>query len=74
MKTYLTILTSLAFMAADVLFFVYVFTYQSDVRILACILLAALVMHAVLLYKVFSLDDAPKEISPKSDNFLFKEG
>ena len=74
MKTYLTILASMCFVSADALFFVFVFINTGNRNIFCALLLTALVIHAVLLYKVYAYESIRKEDSQNTENFLFTKG
>ena len=54
MKTYITILMTLAFVAADALFYVFAFNCYGDANIITACMLAALIVHAILLYQLFT--------------------
>jgi hypothetical protein len=75
MKLFLIILISLGLIAADVLFFVFVFFYTGDKNIMSALLLAAIIVHSILLYKFYSYEANQKEASThEKEDFIFNKG
>lgn len=75
MKIFLIILISIGLVAADVLFFVFVFFYTGDKNIMSALLLAAIIVHSLLLYRVYSFEANQKDASAhEKEDFIFNKG
>lgn len=75
MKLFLIILVSLGFIAADVLFFIFVFFFTGDKNIMTALLFAAIIVHSLLLYKIYSYESNKKDASlQEKEDFIFNKG
>jgi len=79
MKKFLMIIFSVSFICADVLFFLFVFSWPGDKTIIASLLLLCVVAHMILIYQAAVLEYKIKKQQNENQNqntedFLFKKG
>lgn len=75
MKLFLIILVSIGFIVADLLFFIFVFFFTGDKNIMGTLLFAAIIVHSIILYKIYSYESNQKESSlQEKEDFIFNKG